>query len=259
MAVVLGLGIYYLAVRETETIRVEGAEAEIVTADGGAAIVTLSIRNDGAEPDRLTAAASDITETFLFHMHHRMGDVVHVMPMDVVDIPPGTTELADNAHIVLSPLAREVDVGELINVTLTFERAGEITTRARVATISAEHSTDGQDHDVPYHVPADEPQPALSASLVEEPSGGWILSLDVSNFTFDESAADGPHTAGVGHGHLYVDGVKVGRVYGTRHPLDLTPGPHTIRITLNTNDHRAYHVDGAIVAVELDVEIPSAP
>ena len=257
VAIALGLGIFYLTTQKTVAIRVEGAQTEIFTDGPGGAVVTLSIRNDGTEPDRLTAAASDITEAHMFHVHHRMGDQVHMMPLESVDIPPGTTVLGDTSHIVLLPLLREVEVGELINLTLTFEQAGDITVRARIAAISAQHNPGGMDHDAPYHVPADEPQPALSAMLVEGSTGDWVLTLEVSNFAFDESAADGPHEPGIGHGHLYVDGVKIGRIYATEHPMEMAPGMHTIRITLNTNDHRAYHVDGDPVAVELDVEIPS--
>jgi len=75
--------------------------------------------------------------------------------------------------------------------------------------------------------------------------GGYTVLVRTQNFTFSKEKADGPHEAGIGHGHLYVGGVKIGRVYGTTAIVPPLPvGEHIVRVTLNTNDHRTYVVDG---------------
>ena len=51
--------------------------------------------------------------------------------------------------------------------------------------------------------------------------------------------------AGEGHAHIYVDGVKIGRVYGTWFFLGgLSPGEYEVRVTLTANTHPPYERDG---------------
>jgi len=50
---------------------------------------------------------------------------------------------------------------------------------------------------------------------------------------------------GIGHGHIYAGSVKLGRVFDNSYQIGALPkGEHTIRVSLNTNNHRAYAVDG---------------
>ena len=54
-----------------------------------------------------------------------------------------------------------------------------------------------------------------------------------------------PHVPGTGHAHLYLNGLKLGRLYVPSARIGaLPPGDHMVRVTLNANDHRAYVVDG---------------
>jgi hypothetical protein len=47
----------------------------------------------------------------------------------------------------------------------------------------------------------------------------------------------------MGHGHIYVGGMKIGRLYQPEARIGTLPkGEHQVRLTLNTNDHRAYVV-----------------
>ena len=47
----------------------------------------------------------------------------------------------------------------------------------------------------------------------------------------------------MGHGHIYVSGMKIGRLYQPEARIGTLPkGEHQVRLTLNTNDHRAYVV-----------------
>ncbi|MQA88170.1 MAG: hypothetical protein GEV03_27005 [Streptosporangiales bacterium] len=79
-----------------------------------------------------------------------------------------------------------------------------------------------------------------------DPVGGWNLHLVTQRFTFAPEHAGGDPRAGEGHAHVYVDDEKVGRAYGPWFylPADaVSPGRHTVRVTLTANDHATYAVD----------------
>ncbi len=100
-----------------------------------------------------------------------------------------------------------------------------------------------------------EPAPRISLSAEPSEGGGWRIRVEAEDFAFRKDLVDGPHVPGTGHGHLYVGGVKVGRLYAPEAEIGpLPPGRHVVRVTLNTNDHRAYVVDGAPVTAELSLE-----
>ena len=80
--------------------------------------------------------------------------------------------------------------------------------------------------------------------------GGWRWAPD---------SVDMEHEPGAGHAHIYVDGVKIGRVYGPGYDLaGLDPGERHIRVTLNSNDHKQLTVNGEPVEATAVVTIPGA-
>ena len=75
------------------------------------------------------------------------------------------------------------------------------------------------------------------------------MRVETTDFTFNEDMADGPHVPGVGHAHLYLDGVKLQRLYHRDATIGaLPPGSYLVRVTLNTNDHRVYMHKGAPIS-----------
>ena len=97
-------------------------------------------------------------------------------------------------------------------------------------------------------------QPSLYLSVQPHDSYGWVVIYNANNFTFNAENASSQHIQGEGHGHLYVNDVKIARLYGEPYYLrDLNMGANTIRITLNTNNHLSYVFNGA--AIEKNVEI----
>jgi hypothetical protein len=57
-----------------------------------------------------------------------------------------------------------------------------------------------------------------------------------------------------GHAHLYVDGVKIARLYGPYfHIPDLPVGDHEISVNLSSNDHSYYLVEGDKIAARTTV------
>ena len=89
---------------------------------------------------------------------------------------------------------------------------------------------------------------SVSVQAVADSVSGMNVSLTTTNFTFAPEEVGGAHVPGHGHAHIYVDGVKVGRLYGEHYHLgSIAPGEHTLRATLNANTHEEYAIDGAIV------------
>jgi len=97
-----------------------------------------------------------------------------------------------------------------------------------------------------FKVPTNEPQPALVMKVSEDSdAGGWKVNVDTTNFKFSKELADGEHVAGTGHGHIYINGVKLGRLFENVTTIGALPkGRHIVRVTLNTNNHQTYMVAG---------------
>jgi len=112
----------------------------------------------------------------------------------------------------------------------------------------AAESSHSHDHEM-FEVSDIGSAPAITAMTVtEDPKSGWNLTLVTDNFTFAPQNASGQHIDGEGHAHIYVDGEKLTRLYSHNYYLgELAEGEHTIRVTLNTNDHKDYAVDGEVV------------
>lgn len=99
--------------------------------------------------------------------------------------------------------------------------------------------------------------PSVTASLHPDAVSGWNLEIQTRNFTFNPEAVNQDNVANQGHAHIYVDGVKLARVYGPWfHIGSLTAGEHLIAVELNANNHSPINVDGKPVRVEMKVTAP---
>ncbi|MBW4707510.1 copper chaperone PCu(A)C [Roseobacter sp. YSTF-M11] len=196
----------------------------------------LSIDNRG-DPDRLLAVSSASGRATLYNPAADGG----------LPVQTGVSSLAlDGAHIRLGITPGILSDGALVPLTLTFEHAGPVVVKARLS----DPATPGQAADVGLFGVGDicivgEGEPAPRINLTVEPDGqGWKVLVTAVDFTFSEDLVGLYHVPGTGHGHIYVGGMKLGRLYAPQaHVGALPKGTHEIRVTLNTNDHRAYVVD----------------
>ena len=141
--------------------------------------------------------------------------------------------------------------------------AGRVSFTADIAgsfpiTIHVGAESGGEDH----HAKTIEAPPGMSVSVTAAPDdqSGANLSIATSGLTFAPDKVDQPHVPGEGHAHVYVDGVKLGRVFANDHYIsDLDPGERTIRITLNANSHEQYAIGGHPVEATTTVVIPGEP
>jgi hypothetical protein len=122
-----------------------------------------------------------------------------------------------------------------------------------VHTVMSDHhqghtAGDAHDHEELVNVTDDMAIPVVALTVTPTSAGGYYIQLTVENFDFAPEAVDGAHVPGQGHAHLYVNGEKITRLYGTEYYLDAVPsGDVEIRVTLNSNDHRTYAHHGAII------------
>ena len=96
--------------------------------------------------------------------------------------------------------------------------------------------------------------PGVSLDVMRDAVVGWNIHLKTENFRFTPESVNGQLIPGEGHAHLYVDGKKLSRLYGAWHHLGkLSPGRHTIRVTLNANNHSDLVLHGEPVAASVEV------
>ncbi len=136
----------------------------------------------------------------------------------------------DWVHLKLAPGDHEVRVelgGAEALATLTVPESGEM---------MHQHS---DSIDVEGEVPE------ISLEVTEDPEGGWNLNTEITNFRFAPEHASSEPVSGEGHVHVFVDGIKVQRLYGEWwHFDDLTPGEHEVSVEVNANNHAQYHHNG---------------
>lgn len=105
---------------------------------------------------------------------------------------------------------------------------------------------DGMEMEHPLREVAAASAPSVSMSVTADAMSGWNVALETENFTFAPLSAGGASVPNEGHAHLYVNGRKIARLYGAFHHIPaLTPGQHEILVTLSSNDHAYFAVDGA--------------
>ena len=238
-------------------ILISGASVVPVTGEPGTARVFLTIESRGA-PDRLVSASS--AEAGGAELVSP--ELVNIGGATSLPVPgPGTPSLsADGAYILLRDITGNLAPGRLLPVSLGFADAGDITIKPAVAAAKTGTTDPHGAHKgmAAGNVPRPgEPQPTIAIGVEEAPDGtGWDIRVTTDGFAFRKDLADGAHVPGTGHGHLYADGLKLMRLYGDRVRIGaLPPGRVTLRVTLNTNDHRAYVVDGKPVSAVQVVEV----
>jgi len=110
---------------------------------------------------------------------------------------------------------------------------------------------------------------AFGVSLIKDVKGaGWVVSVSVdSNFTWDPSNASKRHFEGHGHAHVYLDGVKLSRLYCGLYFLPASkvamPMHSKVRIVFYNNLHKEYVHNGVSLSREIYVRdaiaVPAIP
>jgi hypothetical protein len=122
------------------------------------------------------------------------------------------------------------------------------------------HSENNHEHGS-IEVPANQPMPTVNLVVHPDQRQGWNLEVQVTNFKFaPEQVNQATGTTAEGHAHLYIDGIKITRLYSNWYYLEsLAPGSHEIAVSLNTNTHETLLHDGQPIQSTVVIDVPPAP
>jgi copper(I)-binding protein len=250
-AIFLAVGIAAAAIwqftRSDGTMSIASTSAMLVDGDGPRVFVYANFVNGGT-PDILEGVSSAVAQSAFLHVR---GD--HETVAIPANSSPGLS--SDGVYVVLEGLSGDLAEGRLIPVTFRFQQSGELSTQVRIQrpaeqAIAIELPEAQRD-------PADMPAtPRIEISVTAQPDGTYAVLADTWNFVFEnpggnflESAycGTGPHS---GHGHLYLNGIKLQRMYEPTAIIgQLPPGEYEMVVELNSSLHRALENEqGAVIA-----------
>lgn len=134
-------------------IRVEDAYARVLGASAKSGAVFMTLLNHSIEDDRLVSVTTDAAERAELHSHSMdangvmtMGEVKEGFPIIGME-----THMLDRGgdHIMLLGLTRAFAPGDLITLTLTFERSGEMVVEVPVDNDRKPTMMDHSGHSMP--------------------------------------------------------------------------------------------------------------
>lgn len=102
---------------------------------GGAnGAIYMTINNTGDTADRLLKATGDIAKSIELHTVIKNGDVMQMRPVEAIDVPAkGSVKLMPGSfHVMLIGLNRDLKLGDTVDITLQFEKAGAVKVTATV-------------------------------------------------------------------------------------------------------------------------------
>ena len=104
------------------------------------------------------------------------------------------------------------------------------------------------DHGTAQELAEDVPVPTIAIEVTEDAVEGWNLQIRTTDFRIMPENVSTGHVDGEGHMYLYIDGVKVSRIYGEWHHITgLQAGRHNVRVELSSNNHSALAVNGGLI------------
>lgn len=126
------------------------------------------------------------------------------------------------------------------------------------AGVTHQHSSEETHVHKTMAIPPGQPVPTVNLDVKPDAMSGWNLQVKVANFTFAPERVNTKGVATEGHAHLYIDGKKVTRLYGPWYYLgNLSPGQHTITVTLNGNGHEDLIYNGKPIQTTQVIQVPT--
>ncbi len=132
-----------------DDVTVTDAYMRVASPVAQSAAAFMVIENTGAAGDRLVAARSDAAERVELHTHIEDGDVMRMRQVeDGFEIPAGGSHALARGgdHVMFMGLARPLEQGDTVDVTLEFEQAGTVDLTVAVNPDGSGHGGHGQMH-----------------------------------------------------------------------------------------------------------------
>jgi len=116
---------------------------------------------------------------------------------------------------------------------------------------------------MPVEIPENLPKPQLELTLFKDEKSGYNLHIETNKFELEppEFAIDKPTTHVQGHAHLFVNGVKIQRIYANYLHLPdnlFKEGINQVMVTLNNHDHKIWTRNKLQVVSSIFLEPKSA-
>ena len=98
--------------------------------------------------------------------------------------------------------------------------------------------------------------PSVTVIVHPDARKGWNLEVQTEHFTFTPEQVNDVNQPNVGHGHLYVNGEKITRLYSNWFYLDhLDAGTNEITVSLHANGHEVWTHEGEAIAHTTTIEV----
>jgi len=248
LILILGAVWFYADVdNQAQRMTISDATAVSLQGEEGMLLVTMKLENPG---DATSISGVSSSEAGHVHFMGKEGNETIAVPADSKAAFAG-----DGVHIMMMNVGGKLDEGRLVPITLKAGDGSTLATKARIiketGMAHAMHGAELPAHLIPK-IEGAPPTVALSASANEM---GWKIAIAVENFRFAKDLVDGDHVSGTGHGHIYLNGLKLGRLFSDAYQIGSLPnGKHIVRVTLNSNDHRTYMQDGKPITASVEIE-----
>ncbi len=106
-------------------------------------------------------------------------------------------------------------------------------------------------------IPPGQPVPTITLKVSADAMEGVNVQVQVTNFQFAPERVNTTSLTTEGHAHIYVDGKKVARLYGTwYHLTNLKPGQRKITVSLNANGHEQLTYEGKPIEASQVIQVP---
>ncbi len=120
----------------------------------------------------------------------------------------------------------------------------------------ADHNDGGHSHDGMVDLSGLPDPPNLTIVATPDEPGAVALEITVDGLELVPVDPPQEHQVGQGHAHVTVDGSSVAMVAETHYRLTgLSSGSHVLEVSLSSNDHRGYMVDGMPISVSMTLVV----
>ena len=112
-------------------------------------------------------------------------------------------------------------------------------------------------HHPGHKIEANKPYPSVNLEIYEDNMDGYNLFIKLENFILTPMDVGKKNKSNSGHIHLYVNDIKIGRVYSNWFHIPgmyLNLKENIIRITLNSNLHDSFAINGNPIESEIKLK-----
>jgi copper(I)-binding protein len=225
-------GAFFLNSGHKTDVTLIGARAMPVLGQDNLFVVTLEIQNHGAAKTLTSVHSSSATAVSIMNPGYAEAKIV---------IPAHGTGIfaMDGAHLMLIGAQSDFIEGSFLPLTLEFADYGDVKTRVLHA--GDDMGMAGMDHSTAKGVQTN-PSPSIQLTAKSKlGSEDAEIVVSAENFTFVRTEDDAAHVPFEGHGHIYLNGLKLGRLYENHFTLGALPnGTYDLTVSLNSNNHQPY-------------------